>query len=138
MKKIVLIDMDGVLVELGEGSFIENKDKKGFFLNNKPMKGAIHAFKQLSKMYDCYIVTTPVWSNPNCWKEKRLWVEKNIGIEAKKRLVFTHHKNLIKGDYIIDDTVNHGVADFEGEHIHFGANIYKNWLDVLVYLKCSY
>lgn len=135
MKKIVLIDMDGVLVEFGDGSFKENKNKKGFFLNKKPIKGAVKAFKELSVKYDCYIVSTPVWSNPHCGMEKRLWVEKHIGLEAKKRLILTHHKNLVKGDYIIDDTKNHGVDKFEGEHIMFGQKSYSNWNDVLKYLK---
>ena len=134
MKKIVLIDMDGVLVELGDGPFSENKNKKGFFLNNKPIEDAINAFKALSAKYDCYIVTTPVWSNPHCWMEKRLWVEKHIGLEAKNRLILTHHKNLVKGDYIIDDTKNHGVDKFEGEHIHFGIDDFLNWKNVLDFL----
>jgi len=135
MKKIVLIDMDGVLVELGDGPFSENKNKKGFFFNNKPVEGAINAFKALHAKYDCYIVSTPVWSNPYCWMEKRLWVEKHLGMEANKRLILTHHKNLVKGDYIIDDTKNHGVSKFEGEHIHFGSREYQNWKDILKYLK---
>ena len=135
MKKIVFIDMDGVLVELGDGPFSENKNKEGFFLNNKPITGAIDGFKKLSKMYDCYIVTTPVWSNPHCWMEKRLWVEKHIGLEAKNRLILTHHKNLVKGDYLIDDSKNHGVTDFEGKHIMFGKKPYERWKQVLEYLK---
>ncbi|AEH01990.1 5'-nucleotidase [Lacinutrix sp. 5H-3-7-4] len=133
MKKIILIDMDGVLVELGDGPFSENKHKKGFFLNNKPIKGAVEAFKVLSKKYDCYIVTAPVWSNPNCWKEKRLWVEKHLGDDANKRLILTHNKNLVKGDYIIDDTKNYGVDKFEGKHIMFGNDLYPNWKKVLEY-----
>lgn len=135
MKKIVLIDMDGVLVEFGGGSFIENKNKKGFFLNNKPIRGAINGFKKLSNKYDCYIVSTPVWSNPHCWMEKRLWVEKYIGMEAKNRLILTHHKNLVKGGFIIDDTKNHGVNKFEGEHIMFGTKPYENWSQILEYLN---
>ncbi len=135
MKEIVLIDMDGVLVELGKGTFKENKNKKGFFLNNKPIKGAVNAFKILSRKYDCYIVTTPVWSNPYCWMEKRQWVEKNIGILAKKRLILTHNKSLIKGKYIIDDNKNHGVDTFSGEHIMFGSKNFKTWKKVLQYLK---
>nr|WP_321227763.1 hypothetical protein [uncultured Psychroserpens sp.] len=134
MKKIVLIDMDGVLVELGDGPFSENKNKEGFFLNNKPMEGAVNAFKALSAMYDCYIVSTPVWSNPYCWMEKRLWVEKHLGLDAKKRLILTHHKNLVKGDYIIDDTKNHGVDKFEGKHIHFGTDTFLEWNNVLDFL----
>ncbi len=135
MKKIVLIDMDGVLVELGDGPFSENKNKQGFFLNNKPVEGAVDAFKTLSAKYDCYIVSTPVWSNPHCWMEKRLWVEKHLGLDAFKRLILTHNKDLVKGDYIIDDTKNYGVDKFEGEHIMFGNQYFKNWDNVLEYLK---
>ncbi|WP_452228461.1 hypothetical protein [Lacinutrix sp. MEBiC02404] len=59
MKKIVLFDMDGVLVELGEGPFIEKKNTIGFFLNNKPMDGAIDAFKKLSNggLGKCFVFT---------------------------------------------------------------------------------
>ena len=67
--------------------------------------------------------------------EKRLWVEIHLGLEAKKRLILTHHKNLIKGDIIIDDTINHGIDKFEGEHIMFGKKPYLNWQQVIEYLK---
>ncbi|SFJ32370.1 5' nucleotidase, NT5C type [Olleya namhaensis] len=134
MKKIVLIDMDGVLVQLGDGPFSENKNKEGFFLNNKPLEGAVNAFKALSAKYECYIVSTPVWSNPHCWMEKRLWVEKHLGLEANKRLILTHNKNLVKGDFIIDDTKNYGVDKFEGKHIHFGTDAFLKWNNVLDFL----
>lgn len=137
MKKVLLIDMDGVLVELGDENFSDFKNKEDYFLNKKPIKGAVDAFKNLSKKYDCYIVTTPVWSNPHCWMEKRLWVEKHLGVAAHKRLILTHHKNLIKGDYIIDDTKNHGVHMFEGEHLMFGSETFKNWKSVINYLECN-
>ena len=126
--------MDGVLVELGDEVFKDFKNKKGYFINKKPIKGAVEAFKKLSQYYDCYIVTTPVWSNPDCWKEKRLWVEKYLGKCATKKLILTHNKNLIKGDYIIDDTTNHGVDKFDGEYILYGGSKYKTWDIVLNYL----
>lgn len=137
MEKILLIDMDGVLVELGNGLFEENKIKKGFFINQKPVKGAQEAFQKLSLVYKCYIVSTPVWSNPECWKEKRLWVEKYLGKQAEKRLVLTHHKNLIRGDYLIDDSFTHGVDKFKGEHIHFGSKKFDSWKKILDYLSVS-
>ena len=47
----------------------------------------------------------------------------------------SHHKNLNKGDYIIDDRDARGVKQFEGEHIHFGPDgKYKTWDDVMTYL----
>ena len=126
--------MDGVLAEINTKKFQENKNKKGFFPNKKPLKGAVDAFKKLSKYYECHIVSTPVWSNPNCWKEKRLWVEKYLGNNAKKRLTLTHNKHLFIGDIIIDDTKNHGVDKFKGEHIHFGTKKFPNWDIVIEYL----
>jgi len=126
--------MDGVLVELNSKNWNIDKNRKGYFLNNKPINGAIEAFNKLSKVYDCHIVSTPVWSNPDCWKEKRLWVEKHLGKSAEKRLTLTHHKNLVQGDFIIDDTKLHGVEDFKGEHIHFGSDKFPNWNKVLEYL----
>ncbi|MCX7550285.1 5' nucleotidase, NT5C type [Xanthomarina sp. F2636L] len=134
MKKVLLIDVDGVLVELGDGPFSENKNKKDFFLNNKPIEGAVDAFKKLGQLYDCYIVSTPVWSNPYCWMEKRIWVEKHLGRDAYKRLILTHNKDLVKGDYIIDDTKNYGVDKFGKKHIHFGSDTFLGWKNVLDFL----
>lgn len=134
MKKILLIDMDGVLAEIDETTFQENKTKKGFFLNKKPLKGAVNAFNELNKYYECHIVSTPVWSNPNCWMEKREWVEIHLGKEAEKKLTLTHNKHLFIGDIIIDDTKRHGVEKFKGKHIHFGKTEFPNWEKVLKYL----
>lgn len=121
MKKIVLIDMDGVLAENDVEYFKLRKHEKGFFKNKKPLNGAVNAFKELSKKYECHIVSTPVWGNPNCWKEKREWVEAHIGKDVHKRLTLTH-------------TLNYGVDKFNGEHIHFGQEKYPDWESVLAYL----
>lgn len=134
MKQILLIDMDGVLAENDSENFKEKKYKKGFFLNKKPLKGAVEAFKILSNEYDCHIVSTPVWGNPNCWKEKREWVALHLGKEAEKRLTLTHHKHLFIGDLIIDDRIVHGVDKFKGKHIHFGQEEFPDWKTVLTYL----
>lgn len=134
MKKILLIDMDGVLAENESKDFDIRKKEKGFFLNKKPIEGAVEAFKKLAKKYECHIVSTPVWSNPNCWKEKRVWIETHLGKEAHKRLTLTHNKHLFIGDIIIDDTTKHGVDKFKGEHIHFGQEQFPDWETVLTHL----
>ena len=54
--------------------------------------------------------------------------------EAYKRLIFSHHKNLNKGDYIIDDRTKRGVDKFDGEHIHFGTEKFPDWDTVIKYL----
>lgn len=134
MNKILYFDMDGVLVEKGNLDFQKHKYEKGFFLNQKPVEGAVEAFLALSGQYDCYIASTPVWKNQYCWSEKRIWVEKHLGEQAEKRLILLHHKNLLKGDYLIDDSRDHGVEGFEGEHIYFGTDLFPNWPSVVKYL----
>jgi 5'(3')-deoxyribonucleotidase len=134
MKKVLYFDMDGVLVSKGEGCFQEHKYDAGYFLNQQPIEGAIDAFHKLSEMYDCYIASTPVWKNIYCWSEKRIWVERYLGVLVEKRLILLHDKNLLVGDIIIDDTTDHGVSKFSGEHIHFGTEIYPDWKSVLEYL----
>ena len=131
MKQILLIDMDGVLAENESVNFEIRKYEKGVFLNKKPIEGAIKAFKMLSKKYDCHIVSTPVWGNPSCWKEKREWVDTHLGKEAHKKLTLTHNKHLFIGDIIIDDRTAHGVDKFKGRHIHFGQGKFPNWDTVL-------
>jgi 5'(3')-deoxyribonucleotidase len=50
-------------------------------------------------------------------------------------LILTHHKNLAKGDYLIDDRTKNGAYDFEGELILFGSEKFPSWKDVLEFLR---
>lgn len=153
-KKVILVDMDGVLVKdptkeheeamrrkmtrkgRKEGSAnpdehqIHWSDVPEIFLDLEPMEGGIEAFNKLSQDYDVYIVSTAPWGNPSAWTDKRKWVEKHLPA-ATKRLILTHHKELIRGDYIIDDRLKNGVDKFKGHHIHFGQPPYENWSKVL-------
>ena len=49
-------------------------------------------------------------------------------------MILSHHKNMNRGDYLIDDRTKHGVDKFQGEHIHFGSEKFPNWKSVLKYL----
>ena len=54
---------------------------------------------------------------------------------AYKRLILSHHKNLNRGDYLIDDRPHKGGADkFDGEVIAFGSERFPDWDAVLRYL----
>ncbi len=136
-KDIVYFDMDGVLVELGNKPEEWNtcKNEKGYFLKQKPINGAIQAFHTLANHCEVYILSTPVWSNPDCWKEKRIWVEKHLGEKAKKRLILTHNKSLNRGKILIDDSLNHGVSEFSGIHIHFGTPQFSTWDEIMKKLE---
>jgi len=133
-KKIIYFDMDGTLADFSKDFSEGSNLKQGFFEDLKPIKGSVQAFHLLSKYFDCYIASTPKWSNPDSWKEKRLWVEMVLGKDAYKRLILTHHKELLNGDYLIDDMNSNGADKFEGEHILFGKGKFKNWSDVLSYI----
>lgn len=156
MKQTLYIDMDGVMVDFQSGiDHIVNTNKRimerdgmmvyrqytgrwdespDIFRLMQPMPGAIEAFKRLSQHYDTYILSTAPWNNPNAWMHKVEWVQKHLGEEAHKRLILSHHKNLMRGDYLIDDRTANGAGGFEGQHIHFGSKEFPDWDAVLKYM----
>lgn len=136
-KKIAYFDLDGVMVNYeGKTSYKDDPSipMKGFFESLEPIDGAIEAFKKLSEVFECYFLSTAPWSNVHALSEKRIWVEKHLGELAFKRLILSHRKDLLKGDYLIDDRTVNGVSEFEGEHIHFGSEQFPNWDLVINYL----
>ena len=136
-KKILYVDLDGVLADYDHAkqrTTEEERTQKGFFENLPPINGAVDAFKKLSEKYETYFLSTAPWTNIHAPSEKRIWVEKHLGEFAFKKLILTHNKGLLKGDYLIDDRLLNGVEEFEGEHIHFGSEKFKTWKDVLDYL----
>jgi 5'(3')-deoxyribonucleotidase len=133
--KTLYIDMDGVLVDLQS-----NLDKQGWhqnvFKDPPPMAGAVEAFNELcfDEDYDVYILSTAPWNIPNSWTQKRLWVSKYLGDKAHKRLILCNHKNLLRGDILIDDRTANGAGEFQGELIQFGTDKYPDWKTVIKHL----
>ena len=135
-KKVVYIDMDGVLVDF-KSALIERRldpdmedadDIVGLFSEMQPFEGAVEAFQTLRRMkeFDVYILSTAPWKNPSAWCDKLQWVKKYLGEDAEKRLILSHHKDLNWGSYLIDDREKRGANKFgrmEGQTwIHFGCN----------------
>lgn len=146
MKKILYIDMDNVLVDFKSGIELISKEQKlafegkldevpGIFGKMGPMSGAIEAFQLLSEKYDTYILSTAPWHNSSAWYDKIEWVRKHLPVHAHKRLILTHHKNLNKGHFLVDDRINNGADRFEGELILFGSEKFPNWEVVIDYLR---
>lgn len=144
-KKILYIDMDNVLVDFQSGIDTLNNEAlvryegkydtvPNIFSKMKSVFGAIDAFNKLCDYYDVYILSTAPWENPSAWSDKLQWVKKNLGKKAYKRLIITHHKDLAKGDYLIDDRTKNGASEFEGELIQFGSEKYPDWNSVIEYL----
>jgi 5'-nucleotidase len=147
IKKVIIhIDMDDVLCDY-KGAYVVGvfeeptrkypQSKEGFFLSLEPIDGAIDGVKFLQKHFEVYIATRPSYMNAHCYTEKRLWIEKYLGIETCQNLGLTPNKNLLIGDYLIDDDPI-WTKGFQGKHIIFGSKEYPNWNYVVEYFKNKY
>ena len=148
--KTLYIDMDNTLVDFTahlEGIAPDVLDKydgrvdevPGLFALMPPVPGALEAFRELSMHFDTYILSTAPWLNPSAWQHKLEWVHLHLGMDegtpAYKRLILSHHKNLNKGDFLVDDRPDkRGAAEFDGEVIAFGSEDFPNWSRVTEYL----
>ena len=136
----IYIDMDNVLVDfrsaLRKRGLPENTknadDIDGLFAEMEPMPEALAAYRQLvAEGHDVYILSTAPWDNPSAWSDKLLWVKKYLGKVARKRLILSHHKQLLIGDVLIDDRRKRGAGAFHGYHIQFGTPPFESWASVL-------
>lgn len=147
-KQVVYVDMDNTLVNFQSGidqcsaedqaQYRGEEDNiPGIFSLMQPNEGAIEAYTWLSEHFDTYILSTAPWGNPSAWRDKLLWVKKYLPEAAYKRLILSHHKNLLQGDFIIDDRDKRGVSEFQGKHLHFGPDgeDFKTWKEVMSYMK---
>ena len=134
-KKILYVDMDGVLVDFDSGLKQAEPDLLKIYkgqLDNipnlfswmVPMSGAIETFKALAEKYDTYILTTAPWKNETALQDKKDWLNKYFGELIKKKVIFSHHKELLIGDYLIDDRPVNG---FKGKQFLFGSKEYPDW-----------
>ncbi len=141
--------MDNVLVDFKSGiDRLDNETREkyknnldevpGIFALMNPMPNAIESVKILSKYYDLYILSTAPWKNPSAWSDKIIWIQKYFGYDKNsifyKKIIISHHKNLNKGHFLIDDRVKNGAGLFSGELILFGSDKFKNWNLVTDYL----
>jgi 5'-nucleotidase len=143
--KTLFIDMDGVIVDFLQSidNHPEKDNYKGredalpdVFLNALPLE---HAIDSVGKLLDCgkyevYIASTAPWATVESLTHKRIWIEKYFGEKLKKRLILTHRKDFLIGDYLIDDRLKNGAGEFKGELLHFGTAKYPDWDSVLEYL----
>lgn len=145
-RKILYVDMDNVLVSFQSG--IDRVDKNqleafegrldevpGIFGLMDPVPGAIDAYCELASLFDMYVLSTSPWENPTAFADKLDWVKQHLGDIAYKRLILSHHKNLNRGDFLVDDRPNNGAAQFMGEWIQIGSDDFPDWSVVLPYLK---
>ena len=139
-RKILYIDLDSTLVDFAHRIEALDPDLArayagrldeipGMFALMRPMPGALAAYAQLSEVFDTYILSTAPWENPSAWQHTLEWVHLHLGRGADgpayKRLILSHHKNLNRGDFLVDDRPHNGASNFEGEWVKFG----EAWFD---------
>ena len=163
-RKILYIDMDGVLVDLPQSiegvapsiresckawqaeqealhpnKEIHHSDFEGLFATLKPKEGAADAIDTLMDHFEVYLLSTAPWDNTDSWSDKRRWVGQYLPNLPTKRLILSHRKDLNRGAFLIDDRPNNGAREFgeqEGqEWIHFGSAEFPDWPSVLSYLE---
>jgi hypothetical protein len=147
--KILYVDLDGVVADFDKGKkehplgsvtpYKGRPDKlPGVYENLDPIENSIESVNKLlnSDLFDVYFLSTAPWDNPDAWTHKRLWIAKYFDEKLiQKRLILCHHKQLMIGDYLIDDRRFNGASEFKGEWIHFGSEDFPNWNSVLKYLN---
>lgn len=157
-KKILFVDMDGVLCNFDKMIF-DIKPELGMPLSHAPcphgryslveevminnprlfkdleaIDGGVEAVKRLWPHYNIYFLSTPCWNVPESFTDKRIWIGDKFGEDAKDRLILTQRKDLCIGDYLVDDRLVNGAAEFQGKHVHFGHGVFPTWVEVETYL----
>jgi 5'(3')-deoxyribonucleotidase len=132
--------MDGVLCDFKSAyeTDLKNNPRQiypqsqyGFFLNLKPIVDAINSVNILKKNFDVWILTRPSVHNISCYSEKALWIKNYLGFEMQEKTIICTNKSLLKGDFLIDDQIEHGQSEFEGQLIRFGTEEFPDWKSVL-------
>lgn len=143
MKPILYIDIDDTLAQykkawLSKVSIDQPypQSVEGYYLNLEPIENAIESVIKLSEWFDVYFLTAPSLKNPISYTEKRLWIEKWFGFDYCDKLIICNHKELLIGDYLIDDNITgKGQDKFKGKLIHFGSPQFEDWNSIISYFN---
>lgn len=134
-RKRFYFDLDGVLADWDHRKN-QGHDHKGpgFYGALEPFAEGLALYHDLVPHHEVLIASTAPWDNPWAWTEKRLWVDTHLGASAEKNLILTHRKDLLIGDFLIDDRTKNGAGSFTGKLILFGSPEFPTWVEVRKYL----
>ena len=96
---------------------------------------AMKAFRYLIETYQVFVVAEAPCRDLSPMQDICQWVQENVNVPAYKHLVFTHRKDLLYGDYLIDNTSNNRSEDFLGTRIAFGSDTFKTWEEIITFFE---
>ena len=75
----VLVDFPSAFSKIPKRYLITHKERMdeipGIFSLMDPIPGALDSFKELSFLFDTYILSTSPWENESAWSDKLKWIK---------------------------------------------------------------
>lgn len=68
---------------------------------------AVSSILTLMEHYDIYFLTAHCRESVDWVHGRRAWLTERFGVEQADKIVYTHHKYLVYGDYYVDDRLDH-------------------------------
>lgn len=97
----------------------------------EPASGAQKAVRMLSERYTLFVVADAPDYDSSYTAAVQQWVREYVGVPVFGRLLFTNHKQLLYGDYLIDPDTANGAIDFTGTLIYIGDDTFKTWEEII-------
>ena len=85
--------------------FLQVLKSGGMFYSAKPRSGALEGFKALCRDFDTFVVTKVMSNAGRTYDGKLHWMWRHFPAFDRGRIIFTGHKHLVHGDWLIDDSV---------------------------------
>ncbi|MDM9630250.1 hypothetical protein [Robiginitalea aurantiaca] len=147
MKKIVYVSIDRIIAEIEHKLMLQvceclqmqpTKNDISVYDIVPPVSGGLEAVHSLLKIpqFDVYFISTPYWPDDVAWGDRKFWAERLFDKQdIEKRLILCHEKQLLIGDYLIDDSWMNGSIKFMGQWIAIGVDSkFPTWDEVLLHL----
>ncbi len=96
----------------------------------QPKSSLNKAYEFLIEHYNVFVVATAPTNHHKAIADMQEWVERYLNAPAWNRVIFSNHKELLYGDYIIDMNPCEG---FLGTTVEFGSSDFKTWEEVIVF-----
>ena len=96
----------------------------------KPQSSSQKAFRRLIERYDVYFVAPADFYGSGRMEKTCAWMLEYFDAPAYGHVVFSDHKPLLAGDYLVDTVP---CDDFMGTVVTLGSDTFKTWEDIITY-----